>query len=209
MAIDKTKKAKSINGLSGGKVSLMDSLLGIWSTPDSFPYLTSLTLKPNVRDSESYADDARILLKPSDTGLDGDIGTTAQDVNFETLAGYLVETAAGLGEIKIHGYKPFCFYFEHNRTDPDTGVDYKVKTWVLNAIIGKSESKHETNEESPSTSAYSYPIRVDGINMKSGEAVYLDENGFPVCVYKVSAFPGDANYATFGAAVPTIAPQTP
>lgn len=207
MAISKTAKSKVITGLCGGKVAFLGAS-GAWEGPESFDYLTSLSLKNQVSTTDQYADDKRIYRKLSDAGIEGEIGTTSQDIGFEQKSGYLIEADGGLlAEIKARGAKPCCFYFEHTRVDAATETEYKVKTWLINCHINKAtEETHDTDTDKPSFAAYKYPIVVDGENMKaaSGDTDAVDENGFEICVYKVISCPGDTGYATFGDAVPAI-----
>lgn len=207
MAISKNEKTTVISGLCGGRVAIAGAD-GTWGSPMDFKYLTSLGLKNLINNNPQYADSMRIALKPSDTGIEGEIGTTSQDVAFEKAVGYLIDADQGaLAEVKIHGYVKCCFYFEHDRTDAATGVNYKVKTWLFNAIVGKpTEESHESNNENPSIASYKYPINIDGVNMKdaAGTAEVIDENGYNICVYKFTSCPGDAGYATFGDAVPVV-----
>lgn len=204
--MDKRIKAKAIVGLKGGKVAAKTED-GTWGTPKDFKYLTSLSLESGVENTEQYADDERILCIPSDTSMEGSIGTTAQDIAFEEEAGYLLEIDGGvLAEIKTRGYVPFCFYYEYTRVDADTKRPYKVKVWIMNAEIRKTNESHETNQKTPTIAAYSYPITVYGENVKNteGTAEAIDEGGFPICAYKVISLPGDTGYETFGNTVPTL-----
>ena len=136
----------------------------------------------------------------------GAIGTTARDIEFEKLAGYALEIDGGLAEVQALGYKRFAVYYETTHVDADTNLPYKVKHWIINAEIGKTNESHATNQASPTFAEYSYPIRVYGSSCKTlaeaGEA-YVDENGNKIVVLRVSAYPGDENYDDFGDEVPT------
>lgn len=203
MSINTTDKPKAISGLTNGKVASMGT--DGWESPQPFEYLTALALNPIIGNSEVWADDERILRLPADAGQEGAIGTTARDKAFEAAAGYSMAIANSLAEIKTRGYKKFCFYYETSHVDPDTNLDYKVKSWILNTEIGKSSESNSTNQAAPTFAAFSYPIMVEGVNLKAngGATDYIGDDGFPVRVYKVSSYPGDTGYDTFGDAVPT------
>lgn len=196
------KKAAGYHGVENMKFAPKKA--GTYETPFAMPYAQSISLNAQVSATEQYADNRLLCRVPSDTGYDGEVGTTGQDPELEKTAGFALEGTTGLITGNITSYMRGALYYEHLETDED-GVNTKVKTWLLGVEIGKGSRTHTTDRASAEFGSYAYPIRVYGEKLmdNAGTAEYLDERGVGklACIY--SAWPEDADYATFGSAVPT------
>lgn len=166
-------------------------------------YATGLTLNSQVEPTEQHGDNRLLFRIPSDTGLDGELSTTAADPELEKAAGLAIEGAGGLIGVDMTQYLKGALYFEHIMY-PESAAPKKVKVWLLNAELGRGSESHTTNKKSVELGTYAYPIHVYGDPLMTADGLkeYLDENGMGHKSYRIAAYPGDTDYATFGDAVP-------
>lgn len=173
-------------------------------------YAQSFGLTSKLEGTEVHADNRMLCKIPSDTGYEGEIGTTSPSPELEKAAGFALEGANGLITTNMPNYLRGAIYYEHLEMDEDN-VNRAVKTWVLNAEIGKGSKSHSTDKGSVEIGSYSYPFRCYGDKLMNAEgtAEYLDENGVGRYAFLYSAWPGDTDYADFDKTVPApkIAPD--
>lgn len=152
---------------------------------------------------EQHADNRLLFRVPNDKGYEGEIGTTAPDVEFEKQAGYAMEGANGVIKTNLAFYARGALYYEFLETDKD-GVPSVAKVWLLNVEIGKGSENHSTDAGSIEFGEYKYPFRAYGDPLKNTEGTsdYLDARGLGRTAYMIVCRPGDTGYATFGATVP-------
>lgn len=203
MSTDYTKKSVAYGNVKNGKYAPKDD--AGYGTPVDFPYLKSIPLTAQVGSEDIYADGVRQITMYSDNGYNGNIGTSAQDRKFEEDIGQAVEAGTGVTmTTQIIGSKPVAFYFETEESTKNN-VKYTVKNWLLNVQVGRADRAYNTNTNTPAIGEYIYPAVISGemVQNAAGTANYVDENGNELMCYIISALPNAANYATFGAAVPT------
>lgn len=166
-------------------------------------YAQSLGLTSKAEAAELYADDRLVCRVPSDTGYEGELGTTSAAPELEKAAGFAIEGSAGLITTDIASYLRGAMYYEHQETDED-GVNHVVKTWVFNVEIGKGSPTHNTDQSSVQFGSYAYPFRSygDTLMAEDGTSEWLDENGVGRRAFLYSAWPEDPDYADFGKTVP-------
>ena len=166
-------------------------------------YAKSLNPSALLEAVEQYADNRLLFRIPSDTGYEGEIGTTAPDMEFEKLAGFAQEGANGLIRMSLASYVRGALYYEFIERD-EAGLGSAVKVWLYNVEIGKGSETHATDEATVSFGDYSYPLHVygDPTMTHTGDAEYIDANGLKPLTMLYSAWPDDTQYATFGDAVP-------
>lgn len=166
-------------------------------------YAQSLNPSALLQAAEQYADNRLVCRIPSDTGYEGEIGTTAPDPELEKAAGYSIEGASGLITTNVASYLRGALYYEFLETDED-GQTSVVKAWMFNVEIGKGAATHSTNQNSVQFGSYSYPFRAYGDKLmgSDGTSEYLDAKGLGRTAYLYTARPSDAGYATFGDSVP-------
>lgn len=204
MALDYTKQsAVYANVFNGGYAVKGESGYG---TPVDLKFLKAVPLNAQVGSEAIYANGYRITTVFADDGYTGDIGTTAPDRTLEAAIGHLIEAGTGVNmTADVVSSIPVAFYFEHNEKT-ESGIQYTVKSWLLNVQLGKASRTHSTNTNTPSIGEYAYPAIVSGekVQNSAGTANYTDEYGNERTCYIISAFPNSTNYATFGSAVPDI-----
>lgn len=166
-------------------------------------YAKNLNPSAVLESAEQYADDRLVCRVPSDTGYEGEIGTTAPDPELEKAAGFAVEGANGLIGTDIVSYLRGALYYEFKETD-ENGQDSVCKVWMLNVELGKGSATYTTDKNSLEFGSYSYPFRAYGDTLmgSTGQTAWLDERGLGRKAFLYTARPGDEGYADFGASVP-------
>ena len=194
-------KAAAYHGIQSVKFATKTG--STYATPSPMLYAKSLSLNAQVQPAEQYADNRLLFRVPSDQGYEGELGTTAPDAAFEIAAGFTKIGQSGVLRMKMVSYARGALYYEHVEHD-ENGAAYVVKTWAYNVEIGKGSETHATDEATVSFGDYSYPLHVygDPTMTHTGDAEYIDANGLKPLTMLYSAWPDDAQYATFGDAVP-------
>lgn len=201
MMADRTKAA-GYHGID--HVKFAPKKAGVYAT-EFIPmtYAQSMSLTTKLEGVELHADNRLVCRVPSDTGYEGEIGTTSPAPELEKAAGFALEGAAGLITTNVANYLRGALYYEHLETDED-GVNRTVKTWVLNTEIGKGSKTYTTDKNSVEFGSYAYPFRTYGDTLMAadGTSEYLDDNGVGRRAFFYSAWPTDPDYADFGKTVP-------
>ena len=194
-------KAAAYHGIQNVKFATKTG--STYATPSPMLYAKSLSLNAQVQPAEQYADNRLLFRVPSDQGYEGELGTTAPDAAFEIAAGFTKIGQSGVLRMKMVSHARGALYYEHVEHD-ENGAAYVVKTWAYNVEIGKGSETHATDEATVSFGDYSYPLHVygDPTMTHTGDAEYIDANGLKPLTMLYSAWPDDAQYATFGDAVP-------
>lgn len=166
-------------------------------------YAKSINPSALLEAAEQYADNRLVCRIPSDTGYEGEIGTTAPDPEVEKAAGFTLEGAGGLITTNITSYLRGALYYEFLENDED-GKQSVVKVWMFNVEIGKGSQSYTTDQASLTFGSYSYPFRAYGDTLKDAEGTgdYVDERGVGRTAFMITARPDDDGYATFGDTVP-------
>ena len=121
-------------------------------------YAQSINPSALLEAAEQYADNRLVCRVPSDTGYEGEVGTTAPDPELEKAAGFALEGANGLITTNIASYLRGALYYEFLELDED-GKQSVVKCWMFNVEIGKGSATYTTAKGSVEFGAYSYPFR--------------------------------------------------
>ena len=124
-------------------------------------YAQSINPSALLEAAEQYADNRLVCRVPSDTGYEGEVGTTAPDPELEKAAGFALEGANGLITTNIASYLRGALYYEFLELDED-GKQSVVKCWMFNVEIGKGSATYTTAKGSVEFGAYSYPFRAYG-----------------------------------------------
>ena len=166
-------------------------------------YAKSLNPSALLEAVEQYADNRLLFRIPSDTGYEGEIGTTAPDMEFEKLAGFAQEGANGLIRMSLASYVRGALYYEFIERD-EAGLGSAVKVWLYNVEIGKGSETYTTDASSVEFGSYAYPFRAYGDDLmdQEGTTKYLDDKGLGRKAFMYMSRPGDTGYDTFGASVP-------
>lgn len=166
-------------------------------------YLTSVTLDKNIQTKDIYGDGDLQLSILSDKGSTGTLEMTAKDDEFDIDLGFAMQITQGLADIQVLQNKSIAIGFECYVTTAD-GVTKTKKVWLLGVNVSPASDGLSQNTDTINESTASYAITVKGTNLKAttGTDDYVDKNGNTIKVYKVTAMPSDANYATFLDSVP-------
>lgn len=167
------------------------------------PFILGLTLNSKVEPVEVYASDELQLNIPSDTGYEGELNATAPDPALDKAAGLTIEGATGLIGVDMTLYAYGALYFEHTQY-PKNAPACTVKVWLLNVEIGKGSESFTTKKKSPEMGNYAYPLKVLGDTLMAFDGLKpaLDENGMRHKSFRLTRYPGETGYDTFGEAVP-------
>lgn len=168
-------------------------------------YAQSINPSALLEAAEQYADNRLVCRVPSDTGYEGEVGTTAPDPELEKAAGFALEGANGLITTNIASYLRGALYYEFLELDED-GKQSVVKCWMFNVEIGKGSATYTTAKGSVEFGAYSYPFRAYGDPLKDSEGTddYKDERGVGRTAYLYTC--GRTIRATRPLGVPWLCP---
>jgi len=180
-----------------------------WGKPVDMPYAKSMALSALVNKAQLYADDRLVLEVPSDTGYDGTMGMTSPDPDYEIALGFAAQLASGaMAQLDAVDLRRHCLYFEASGKREE-GPAYQIKSWLLEVTTAKSGKNYATKGENIEFGTHEVPIRLYGAPLldANGEP-FVDENGMERTVFIVSSRPDDADYETFGDAVPDLTVAT-
>lgn len=177
---------------------------GYAATPLKLLYAKNLNPTALLEAVEQYGDNRLIFRIPSDTGYEGQIGTTGADPELEKAIGYSIESDNGLITTDVTQYLRGALYYEFIERD-EHGAASVVKVWLFNAEIGKGSASHATNTRSLEFGEYTYPFTVYGDTLMdaAGTAPFRDAKGMGRKAFMYTARPDDEEYDNFDKAVPT------
>jgi hypothetical protein len=183
-----------------------------WSAPNDLAYANSISLESDYEELRVFGDGEVIGIVASDTSKTGTLSVTNIEKQYEIDTNKVMEVDSGLADIKTSIPVPHNIYFEVEGYE--NGQHITIKNWLLNVTTGKATETYNQNTDTPTINNFEYPVVVTGINLLTadGEEEYFDANGNSVKVYKISSFPGDENYDTFGDTTPEpkyVSPSEP
>ena len=176
--------------------------------PILLKYAKSLNPSALLEAVEQHADNRLLFRIPKDDGYEGEIGTTGQDPDFETLIGAAMDGTNGVIRTGLVSYARGALYYEFIERNAE-GQASVAKVWMYNVEIGKGNESYTTDTNSAEFGDYTYPFRAygDPVKAATGDADYLDANGMGRVAMMYISRPGDTGYDTFGATVPV--PKAP
>lgn len=163
----------------------------------------SLALESQYSSKDVFADGKVLMVLASDKGLNGKLSMVHIEDDYEIAMKRKMLIDGGVADVEQLGTVPHALYFECDADDGSKKIT--VKNWLFNVISGKPNEQFDQDTESPNPSNYEMNLNILGVNLKTnaGTADYTDTNGNTLKVWRLSSVPTDANYATFGASVPT------
>ncbi len=194
-------KSAGYHGIQNVKVSKKEDVT--YGTAAPFMFAKNISLNSLLNAIEQHADNRLIFRVPKDDGYDGELGTTAQDIELEKSLGYYQEGKSGGIKTNLVSYARNAIYYEFIEHNED-GMAYAVKVWLYNVEIGKASENVSTDTNSIEFGSYSYPIRIYGDKLMSsdGKTEFLDEKGLGRTAFMYVSRPGDTGYETFENTVP-------
>ena len=180
------------------------ALEGTPSTVKPLTWMNTFSKDRNVTTHAFYGDGEMIVSLASDRSVSGTIGATARDDDFEKDAGLAIAPdGGGTAEIAVKSMPRISFGFETDYIGAD-GVRKAKKTWVFGVQVSPPNDSFTQDQDDITQSAADYAYTAYGVDLmdKTGNAVYVDENGQKVKVYTLSKKPSDTGYDTFLDSVP-------
>lgn len=176
--------------------------LDVYDAPSPMAYANSVALEADYNETKLYGDGQKLAILADDKGKTGNIGVTNIEQAYEIACGRAMLISGGLADIQQRVSKEHAIYYEVDALID--GVQKTIKNWLYGCITGKASESYEQTQDDPTVNNYEYPLTVLGVNLKNsgGTADYTDANGNTVKVFRVTAFPEDSGYATFGDTVP-------
>lgn len=175
------------------------------ATVTNMPYIKNISLDRQINITPQYANNRLLCNITSDNGYTGNLGTTAQDADFETELGMIVRLHDGSqATVNRVGSPRMDYYYEFNQVSEE-GVTQVAKVWLLNVEFREPSQNHATDTDSKDFGEYIYPFTVYGDRLldSDGKTDYVDDNGNKLTCYRIISLPGDTGYDSFESAVPT------
>lgn len=197
----KTKMIKF--GIKNVKAAFKDEL-GEYQSPFDVAYARSLSLEADYNETKIFGDGQVIAVLPDDKGKTGTLSVTNIEKEYEIACGRMMEIEGGIADIQQRASIEHALYYEVEATI--NGVVKTIKNWLFGVTSGKASETYNQTEEDPTINGYDYPLVILGTNLKKadGTADYVDTNGNTIKVTRLTCYPEDTGYATFGNSVPVV-----
>jgi len=173
-------------------------------TPVGLAYANSLSLEVDYEETVLYGDGKKLAVLANYKGKTGTIGVTNIEEDYEIASGRGMHIEGGFADVQQLQSKEHSIYYEVEGVLD--GEKITIKNWLFGCITGKPGESYEQTTDSPTVNNYEYPLTVSGTYLQDvdGTADYVDDKGNTLKVFKLSAYPDDTDYATFGETVPDV-----
>lgn len=195
----KTKMIKY--GVQNVKASFKDEL-GEYKAPEDVAYARSFAEESDFNEIKIYGDGQVIAVLPDDKGKTGTLSVTNLEKEYEIACGRMMEIDGGVAQIQQKASIEHALYYEVLANE--NGATKTIKNWVFGVTSGRASETYTQTEDDPNISSFDYPLTIIGTELISstGSAVHKDANGNTTRVWKLTCYPGETGYETFGDAVP-------
>ncbi|AUD65388.1 hypothetical protein BK011_06680 [Tenericutes bacterium MZ-XQ] len=176
---------------------------GSYGAVQDLAYAEGIALESTYSSTHVYGDGQIICEITSDKGLTGNLILVQMPQQYEIdMKRKMLIDGGVVADITQRDSVEHAIYFEVSKLLD--GVVQTKKVWILNVTSGKASETHTQSKDSVNLNNIEIPLTILGEKMMDnlGAAVYKDTNGNDLNVTKMSVVPGDADYATFEAAVP-------
>lgn len=176
---------------------------GTYDTPIDLGTSTKIALQRDASVKKIYGDGRRIAAIVNDKGETGTLTQNNINDGYEVAMGRKLQTANGLASIKQTKNITHALYFETCGYAEDGSMPV-AKTWLYGVTSSAPSENYEQNTDDINESTFDLPLEIVGTNLMSsdGTAKYKDDKGNEVIVTRLTVYPGDADYDTFGNSVP-------
>jgi hypothetical protein len=176
--------------------------LGEYETPVALAYANSIALEADYDELVLYGDGQKLAVLADDKGKTGTLSVTNIEELYEIACGRAMLVQGGLGDIQQLESKEHALYYEIEGILD--GERITIKNWLYGCITGKASESYEQTTDNPTVNNFDYPLTVLGTVLQNvaGTADYTDANGNIVKCFRITSYPTDDDYATFGATVP-------
>jgi len=176
--------------------------LGTYETPVPLAYANSLALEADYDETILYGDGQKLAILADDKGKTGTLSVTNIEDEYEIACGRAMLVQGGIGDIQQLESKEHALYYETEGILD--GKRITIKNWLFGCITGKAGENYEQTTDNPTVNNFDYPLTVLGTLLQdsAGTADYVDENGNTIKCFRITSYPEDSGYDTFGDAVP-------
>lgn len=180
----------------------MKGELGTYEEPKLLAFANSLSLEADFDELKIFGDGRAIAILPDDKGFTGILSVTDIAEDYEIDCGRAKRIQGGIADIQQRASKEHAIYYELDAQED--GKNFVIKTWLFGCYSGRPSETYQQSQEDHTVNFYDYPLTVVGTTLKNddGTKEYVDENGNTYRITRVSAYPGDTDYDTFGDNVP-------
>jgi hypothetical protein len=176
---------------------------GVFAAPQDLAYAEGITLEPDYNETKLYGDGKPIAVLADDKGKTGTLIVTNIEETYEIAMGRALAIAGGTADIQQIESVEHALYYEIEALR--NGKTITIKNWLFGVYSGKASESYEQTKEDPTINTYEYSLNILGTKLQNAleTADYVDENGNTLNVTRLTAYPEDEGYATFGDTVPT------
>ena len=176
--------------------------LGEYESPVALAYANSIALEADYDELVLYGDGQKLAVLADDKGKTGTLSVTNIEELYEIACGRAMLVQGGLGDIQQLESKEHALYYEIEGILD--GERITIKNWLYGCITGKASESYEQTTDNPTVNNFDYPLTVLGTTLQNvaGTADYTDAKGNIAKCFRITSYPTDDDYATFGATVP-------
>lgn len=176
--------------------------LGEYGEPKDLAYANSLSLEADYNEQKIFGDGQIIGILADDKGKTGTLSVLNVEQEYEVDCKRARLIDGGLADIQQHASIEHAIYYEVDAIQD--GVPITIKNWLFGCITGKANETYQQTQDDPTVNYYEYPLTVMGTTLQdsTGTKDYVDANGNTYKVTRLTAFPTDTGFATFGDTVP-------
>lgn len=174
-----------------------------YSAIQDLAYANSISLEADYSETKLYGDGEVIGILADDKGKTGTLSVVNINEQYEIDCGRAMKITGGLADVQQRKNIEHALYYEIEAIN-ELGKTITIKNWLFGVFSGKANETYEQTKEDPTINNYEYSLNILGTDLlkKGGLEKYIDATGNTVKVYRLTALPTDAGYATFGNTVP-------
>lgn len=179
------------------------SELDVYGTVSDLAYANAITLESNFSEKVIYGDGVIIGVLNNDKGKTGSLGVINIEDHYEVDCGRALAITEGLADIQQIKSVEQAIYYEVDAFKDNAKI--VIKNWLLGCFTSRANESYNQTEEDVSINFYEYPMKIMGETLmdSTGAEEYTDTNGNTLKVFRITSYPDDAGYETFGDEVPT------
>ena len=175
---------------------------GSYESPIDLAYANSIALESDYDETVLYGDGQKLAILADDKGKTGTLSVINIEDAYEIACGRALLVTGGIADVQQINTLEHAIYYEVDALDD--GGRITIKNWLYGVITGKASESYEQTTDNPTINNYDYPLTVLGTTLQNtgDTADYTDANGNILKCYRITSYPDDTGYATFGDTVP-------
>jgi len=176
---------------------------GTYDAPADLAYAEGLALEADYNETKLYGDGEVLVILGDDKGKTGTLSVINIEQDYEKACARAEDLAIGIGDVQQRESVTHAIYYEVEAVLD--GQTITIKNWLYGVTTGKAGETYEQTKDDPTINTYDYPLTVLGTNLRNNadDADAVDTNGNTKKVFRLTVFPGDTGYDTFGDEVVT------